>query len=355
MKSTPPIVTLCLDSENYTRKPDKRETALIKTQIPKHEQDINISNLANMLVDPNGRTFSPAIYQNKSKSSCDSNWKGQQLIVLDIDKDLPFIEAKKRWERYGIIPCIVYSTFSDKDQTRYRLVFYFEIFIDSPVLFQMVIELLCTLFPEADSHAKSKSNIYFGGKELLFTDETFCSVTLPKLLNKIPWFLREHHKTNYSKKIIDLSKRTKIAITNNKSLQYKKEIVEREEREGEEGENNIFVQNQYLLYRGCTELFKIFLVDENKRVQTPIKRSTNSIEKYKRIPKERNINFSEVRKKCRLFDEFRSGKRWLYHNELFGLLTNFIHIQNGKAEFLGASGKKVERWRNLTKADKLGG
>ncbi len=101
---------------------------------------------------------------------------------------------------------------------------------------------------------------------------------------------------------------------------------------------HIFEQTLYTLYRGCSELLKIHKNlnsnSNSKRGKTTNILNLDGSAKSQRIAKERNFSFLEGTQKCRLFQEFSSGKIWLYHEELFGLATNLLCIENGKDEFI---------------------
>ncbi|MFD2193949.1 hypothetical protein, partial [Oceanobacillus bengalensis] len=48
----------------------------------------------------------------------------------------------------------------------------------------------------------------------------------------------------------------------------------------------------------------------------------------------RNFPFDNLQKRCKLYRESISGEYWLYHNEMFGLMTNLINVEGGKSKIV---------------------
>jgi len=82
--------------------------------------------------------------------------------------------------------------------------------------------------------------------------------------------------------------------------------------------------------------------------ETPVKRSPlkTSVEQKGLVEKDqvstssdpylREFDFDKAESHCALLYRFLNGKTWLYHNELFGLLTNMAQLKGGKSRFFEA-------------------
>ena len=79
---------------------------------------------------------------------------------------------------------------------------------------------LANIFPEADpSCSKDISRMYFGGKGLLYFDESIPRINIESLFRNMSLYLRDKHgATNYKRNIIGFSKRTGIGLNKNNLL-----------------------------------------------------------------------------------------------------------------------------------------
>jgi len=53
-----------------------------------------------------------------------------------------------------------------------------------------------------------------------------------------------------------------------------------------------------------------------------------------KLPLIKNVNLDWLKNQCQLLNEFASGEGWLYHEELFGLVTNLHWIEGGQKLFV---------------------
>ena len=146
---------------------------------------------------------------------------------------------------------------------------------------------MLTLFPEADSHCKDVSRIFFGGKKLILCNET--TFNIENLLMTFSEVLKDRYgETHYKSHLEGFAQKHKI------------------KRRG----GFIAIDNSETSF-----------VDEPVNVKA-------------HIDKIRNFNFDVLCDKCRLFKEFSDGSSWLYHNELFGIASNMNCIERGRKQFL---------------------
>lgn len=365
-KFLPPRVSVSLDYQEFGSKPNEDDARKMSSRLSAQRTDIDIVQLAESLVSPHGRTFCPAIFKNPNSTINNKNWEGQQIFVLDIDEGLTFEEAKQRWTKYDIVPAFVYSTFSDIDHTRFRIVFIFEQMLTSLALHRIVSESLYALFPEADPTGKSPAHMFYGGKNLLYLDDDrgFISIQMEKLINNVCWFIRSKDKKNAKVNIQRYCKKINVQEFNGYPKIAKSTV---ESFSPAEPPDDFFISPYYTL----GTIFGEVLLYNNKISQeilyihkpsTPYSKggkrrasggTKNSIDAEARTYQE-NISRESVVKHCRLTSEFLSGEYWAYHHELFGLATNLSLIKGGKELFFEGLTSR-EEYANDSYGNKLSG
>lgn len=214
-------------------------------------------------------------------------FKSQQIFALDFDGGITFEEIISRTNQYDLPVALAYETFSSENLNKFRIVFLCDTVIQDIRIAEYVIDILITLFPEADSHCKDVSRIFFGGKRLLICNEV--TFNIENLLMTFSAALKNKYgETHYKDRLESFAKKHKL-----------------KRRSG-----FIAVDNSETSF-----------VDE----PVNIKAKTEKI---------RNFNFNILCDKCRLFKEFSEGTAWLYHRELFGTASNLNCIERGRKQFL---------------------
>ena len=203
-------VSICLDNVGYNQKPDKRTTAKIVEGIASLSTQISIEEFAQSVVLPGAKSFTPALFNEtfnkynvfgywKNKEG----WKEQQLLVLDIDKNLSFNEALIHCIRYNILPVFCYSSFSDtgsKDTGYYkfRMLFMLPEKIDNIQIRNLGQYSLAAIFPERDTSCDEESKLFYGGKELIY--ENYESrIDIHSVIHAAGIYLKEKDASNYAK------------------------------------------------------------------------------------------------------------------------------------------------------------
>jgi len=156
---------LMLDTTEYQRKPEGKQAGSISNRIIKKPVDISIEELAKNLVK--GKTFIPAYFKEKEgviKRNKDY-WHSQEIIALDFDDGMTLDEAVKAFSETAVF---IYTTFSHTEKNhKFRVVFKLDRIIHKIEAFDEVIGGLITKYPQADTHCKDCTRLFFGGKEII--------------------------------------------------------------------------------------------------------------------------------------------------------------------------------------------
>jgi len=251
-----------------TSKPIKSEIGKINNNL-KHRINITSATQLNDLLVNNGFSWSPAIFKDNKRKN--ANWLEQSIYVLDFDDGITPETVIERCKRNGIIPNLLYTTFSDSPSKRkFRAVFFLDEIINDSKDGKFIQINLMRLFPECDAMCKDLSRFFYGGLETILINETLNNKTvLYDILNT--FVIANNHPTK------------------NRTRGIKKSV------------KNAFLLNN----NSCA-------------VETP-----------KTV---RNYDYIKVSKSVKILDDFINGK-WLYHMELFGLATNLYYIEGGLTFF----------------------
>ena len=319
-------VTLCLDEKKFTSKPQTHDIAKIMSRIATKQEEVSLYSLPTKLTLPESRTICPAIFS--STEAKDEYWASQQLFFIDIDKNLPFEKAIARCKKYAILPIFAYSTFSDDGSyTKYRLVFNHWSEVTDLRLHRILIRSLLTLFPESDQKCFDPSRKFFGGKKIIY-NECLNSINAIRLIDQTCHYLTDKDKKNASKNIRSFCNKINVALDNNYP-----DIVQIESLpKATPADNTINGDVHKILYKAPLKIaFTISLRGQSENKGKSKKNSTH--QPFCDLKNKVELDFSKIENSCRLYNEFKAGKSWLYHNELFGLATNFSHIKGGRKKF----------------------
>lgn len=167
-------IKLTLDLAKQPKKPTKEQVAAISNRLVKH-YTIELETLGKVLVAPYSVTFCPGVFRRKRRNS---DWSLQQLFALDFDDNTPPETIIERSYELGLIPNIVYTSFSDTPEHRkFRVIYACNIATMDRDKVARIQKSLLLCFPEADKACKDPARLYFGGKELIHSDyETLNSV-----------------------------------------------------------------------------------------------------------------------------------------------------------------------------------
>ncbi|MED0687905.1 hypothetical protein [Anoxybacillus ayderensis] len=342
LKETLPKVKISLDSQRFHRKPEKWEVAIISNRIASLPTEVTMQEFAKAVVTPNGRSFAPAVFRDGIRKN--AYWLSQQVFALDIDEGLSVANAVERCERYDIMPNFIYTTFrSTPDHEKFRMVFLVNEEVHDIRVRELIQRSLMTLFPEADVQTKDASRLLFGGKELVY--EAYDNViSVPDLLNAVILHIKagpnpSRDMERYCRVVgIDLIN----GYPNYKLIDDDNEVVP---------EDNLFISmtkkrtNPIILNRERPKISHgSYMIKFSKENTEEYHRKLGSkdegellkdycfqIDKVKEgLAQIRDFPFDKLEENCKLYRESIHGDYWLYHNEMFGVMTNLLRIKGGK-------------------------
>lgn len=191
-------ITLQIDSVSYDHKPHGAEIAAIKPRMSGSQPvTIALDRFAGLVTQ--GHSFTPAVLRGGAKAE---NWSSQQLFCLDIDNEDKSVTGKhdkkraedpltvekvlERCSSWWLKPALIYETFSSSPEwQKFRIVFVSEQVITDRTRAEKLQLALIGIFPECDAACKNADRLFFGGKTVLYEDDTavITSETAEKLVN----------------------------------------------------------------------------------------------------------------------------------------------------------------------------
>ena len=329
------MIKLSLDTVCWNRKPKgKPEIGPISLSIPKNIVEISIEEFAKNVVQPYGKSWSPTIFSDGIRSN--DTFVSQQVFCLDIDEGLAFDDMLERCDKYNIIPAFVYTTFSSAyNNNKFRVVFVLEHNIEDKRVRELVQLALMKLFPEADKACKDVSHLFFGGKELLYTNYD-SRINTPELIDSMIAYIYSTDKVNATRNIKDYCKGVGVNMVNGlpniKLLEDDDNIL---------GEIEDLDTHPIIYYRSVAQIFKNYSIDfSEETIMKPINdnsKSKSSKTKYNvtdtkevRNNLVKHFSWEDLEDNCKLYKEFSNNTHWAYHLELFGIATNLLAIEGGR-------------------------
>ncbi len=363
-------IKLCLDHDSFSAKPTSNVIKGITGRIGSYPIQINNrTELEDFIkkVSTQGYTFCPATFSDGHR--CQASFDQQQLIAMDFDNDEPektvtFDAVLSRAKYYDLHPLFAYHSFrSSPEHSKFRVVFLNDVSIPDPRVALAMQLAMGEIFPEADALCyKDISKMYFGGKELIYYDETTPMIDLDTLFRKFHHCVRKNYgEKHYKEKIRRFSNKTGIALTKKGLLDASKSDEPDEPAHLTEGSgvscviknggnppSTIIMSNR--IDHG--EIPPFYIIKFSDRVGNTHNPSVGvgSTESHSDNHKQyRSSSIEKVRHCCRLFRAYESGERCLNHDESFGLLNSLIHIETGSDLFLSIMSKYPEFYDHLEK------
>jgi hypothetical protein len=208
-------ISFSLDCERFTKRPTDDEARGINNRIATGNIVINIDELPHYakLIGEKGQSFSPATFTDGKRRQ--NNFEQMQILPLDFDGEMSLDDAMAIAELYDVKPFAAYETFRSVDNNRFRFMFLHNASINNEKDAKVHLEMLATIFQEADKSCyKDISKMYFGGKKLLFVDDEMPMVSTESLVRNMTNCLRKRHgDTNYKKYITKIAKSHGITLT----------------------------------------------------------------------------------------------------------------------------------------------
>lgn len=170
------MVKIMLDTTQYTQKPQGNEVGKIQNRLK--PVNITIPKLAQYLIA--GCSFKPAFLNGKKEK----DWISQQIFCLDFDENTTIQTELDRCKQLNILPAFGYTSFSHTEQHhKFRLVFVSDHIITDYNTAKQVQLILMQLFNTCDEQCSNLSRLYFGGKQLIYSNYNNV-IDYEELLNK---------------------------------------------------------------------------------------------------------------------------------------------------------------------------
>lgn len=325
------------DKTGYISKEEaERNMGHINNRLVLAENHIYINNSAELIsfadmVGNRGHAFSAVNVAGKSRE--DENFEQMQLFALDFDSDSP--DSKTTWEQefaraeqYNLPILFAYETLRSENRSRFRIVFLNDGIINDKKAAEFILKALITIFPNCDRACGNVMRIYLGGKNLFYFNENIPTIDVETLDIALGLYMKDKYGPDHYKR--ELQKfAQKCGLCINKS-----------------GMPDIMAYDYFdngeilpspLLYKNeddkkSPKYYVINFSDSNNTGANNEETEQKKSYSYHKVLREQDT--PKLRLKCRLFREFESGERWLWHNELFGLATNLVHVDKGKILFL---------------------
>ena len=285
------------------------------------------------LVGERGCTFCPATFKDGIRSK--ENFDQLQLPTLDFDnkdpdKTISFNEVKARADRYDLPILFAYDTFTSRNHNRFRVVFLNDNPITDVRAAETTLKALTTVFPEADPQSKSAVQMYYGGKELIYYDDTKPTLDIESVIRNTINYLEDRYGANHYKRHVDkLSRETGIALNEKGLLDVSIEDESAEVTGADNDGKNLPKSSIYIeLGRNFPKRYYRINFGESCTKDLCAERRTNFHRGY------RSDTLRDIAPVCCLFCEFENGERRLHHSELFGIATNLNQVESGEAKFL---------------------
>ena len=280
---------ITLDKVAQSQKPTGSQIGAISKRLVEQVQ-IDPKTLSVYCVQPYGYTWCPAIFNDSRKNA---NFKSQSVLALDFDSGITPEEVFDQLSIYGIEPTIIYSTFSDSPEHRkFRVVFFLDTTITDVKVAKWFNTNLINLFKgQADAATKDNARLFFGGQELLHFDDRLVS----------------------SQALLDVLNTVQVA---------KDKGDTRRIMGGQKLRENLSVYINNIEKQGFSEKTEF---NDGAKIQ--------------------RFDWDKAQSEVQILNDLFNGE-WLYHNQIFGLATNLIHIEGGLKRMKEAMNKNLNYTAN---------
>lgn len=357
-------IKVSLDEEGFRDKPKDEAIGKISSRIGASIKEVSCINMKKfaLIVGRGGCTFCPATFKDGKRSK--DSFEQQQMFALDFDNKDPsrrvsLDEVRARAKKYDLPLLFAYDTFSSTDHNKFRVVFLNDISVTHRRIVEAMQLALGMIFPEADpSCYRDVSKMYFGGKGLIYYDNTIPAINVGSVFSGLTYFLQDTTGNHYKDRLSKFSRETGIALNKNGLLDVTMTDDPTEAlgatlstQDGKISPSSIINIPINIIEDGenfPSMFYRVKLSDcTNKSSVTPSVDRTDGVNKgYKNHGAYRSSVLSAMSRGCQLFKEFEAGERDMTHDELFALATNLIQVETGLRRFKEIQTKHPEFYDN---------
>lgn len=313
-------IGICLDDIKYQSKPGNSDAKALNFRIAKKKTQLSIEEIA-VEVGVKGRTFTPAVFKNEKK--CMDSFESIQLFALDFDTGVSFTEIADRCKEYSLEMAFAYKSFSySNENERFRVVFMLDCVVDNSKIARWLLEMLHTIFPEADTSGRDITHMYYGGKGLLNND--FKRITPCNCSDAFSLFLLNNDKNrNYSRKMKRMAERYDIGLVDKKPILFDICLQKMDA---------VVPKDTYIYIRSVTDASVYQIANYDKGPER--ERASEAITREKKsVHKEHRSSILSNYERCELLNDFVEGKE-LDHSDKMHILYNLNRIEGGPSFFL---------------------
>ncbi|AFY73473.1 hypothetical protein Syn7502_01388 [Synechococcus sp. PCC 7502] len=293
---------LLLDKVEYSSKPKDNEIGIITNRIIKCPVEITIQELAKAAAS--GQTWVSSLCKIKRN---DASFISSSVLALDFDSGITLDKVLERLKQHGLDCTFAYSTFSSKPELpKFRVVFQLGKVIDKLAERRNIQLAVMALFHEVDPAPKAPSNLFFGGKSIIYPNyEYFLDLENDFIQTQL---LEQQKKIR--KRISGAIEKVASEVKNNKG------ISKALQNHDKEWEKNDGLYNKYIDSIG----------------NLPLSDTTQT---------QKQVDIDALTKKIHILDDLVKGK-WLTYPDYFGLVTNLVPIKGGVKLYKESLDKMVE-------------
>lgn len=290
-----------LDNTGYDSKPSK-SIGEIKRRTCNNWNVYEIRSIAD-LVGNKGHAMVPAHLDGGIK---EIDFKGIQLFGLDFDNGVSFYEVKDFCDNNNIPIAFAYRTYSSTQaHEKFRVVFAYECLIEDIFVAKVIMAMLHKIFPDCDQQCKNLDRMFYGGKKLIYLDES-ARVALVHLLYP---FLHELKKAgHYKRNLQTFCRKNDICMRNDVPMIVPSKYL------SDFGD----FPDTAIIYTIGGSFFSPFSIVQGYKMKHQGKMCS------------RKLCSLEIKNnnECKLLSDFLAGED-VGHHAKFAIITNLIYIKGG--------------------------
>lgn len=222
-------ITIRKTSKGYDHKPTKNEMRIVMHEMKQVKSDIAITYEQLAILVKNGYSVLLAEFKKNNGVEID-NIKLLDCIALDIDSKENKITMKEMIkilkEDLKISPVIAYRTFSDTDNTKFRLIYKFESSVDYETYTTFYKGLQLKYKKYLDQQTKNPNRVWAGTNKEVYYNKNDMPINFGLLVNIINWYDKKKAKEEKERKIEVKKGFTKYEGKDYIRPEHKKDVLE---------------------------------------------------------------------------------------------------------------------------------